>query len=186
MQNPLSRYAMLAKRWAWLIILGVVICGAGTYAVSKFIRPDYQASTTLILTVGTGPSAYDTTTATLEALPTYAQLIQSNKVLKPVLDEHPGLTMPALLGMMTVKPQTSTVLIELDVDNTNPVLAAQLANQIAQSFEQYTATSLSGNVQVLPAEIPISPVKPKQCGRDPSTGRKVSFPLLQSQCYSGK
>jgi succinoglycan biosynthesis transport protein ExoP len=161
MQNPLSRYTTVAKRWAWLIILGVVICGVGTYAVSKFMRPVYQASTTLILTVGTGPSAYDTTTATLEALPTYTQLIQTNKVLNPVLVQHPGLTMPALLGMMTVKPQSNTQLIELDVENTNPVLAAQLANQIGQSFEQYTATSLAGNIQVLPAEVPVSPIKPK-------------------------
>src|SRR5207344_369555 len=89
------------------------------------------------------------------------QLIQSNKVLNPVLAQHPGLTMPTLLGMITVKPQSNTQLIELDVDNTNPVLAAQLANQIGQSFEQYTATSLSGNIQVLSAEIPTSPIKPK-------------------------
>jgi polysaccharide biosynthesis transport protein len=96
MQNPISRYTTLAKRWAWLIILGIVICGGATYAVSKLIRPVYQASTTLILTVGTGPSAYNTTTATLEALPTYAQLITTPKVLSPVLAQHPGLTMQQL------------------------------------------------------------------------------------------
>jgi succinoglycan biosynthesis transport protein ExoP len=161
MQNPLSRYATLAKRWAWLIILGIVICGGATYVVSKLMHPVYQASTTLVLTVGTGPSAYDTTTATLEALPTYAQLIPTNKVLNPVLAQHPGLTMETLLGMMTVKPQSNTQLIELDVVNTNPVLAAQLANEISQSFAQYVNTSLSGTIQVISAEIPISPVKPK-------------------------
>jgi succinoglycan biosynthesis transport protein ExoP len=161
MQNPLTRYTTLAKRWAWLIILGIVICGGATYAVSKLIRPVYQASATLILTVGTGPSAYDTTTATLEALPTYAQLITTPKVLNPVLAQHPGLTMQQLLGMLTVKPQSNTQLIELDVDNTNPVLAAQLANEISQSFAQYTNTSLQGTIAVLSAETPITPVKPK-------------------------
>lgn len=161
MQNPLSRYITLAKRWAWLIILGIVICGGATYAVSKFIRPVYQASATLILTVGTGPSAYDTTTATLEALPTYAQLITTPKVLNPVLAQHPGLTMQQLLGMVAVKPQSNTQLIELDVNNTNPALAAQLANEISQSFAQYTNTQLSGTIQILPAEKPIDPVKPK-------------------------
>jgi capsular exopolysaccharide synthesis family protein len=161
MQNPLTRYTTLAKRWAWLIILGIVICGGATYAVSKLIRPVYQASATLILTVGTGPSAYDTTTATLEALPTYAQLITTPKVLNPVLAQHPGLTMQQLLGMLTVKPQSNTQLIELDVDNTNPALAAQLANEISQSFAQYTNTSLLGTITVLSAETPITPVKPK-------------------------
>lgn len=161
MQNPLTRYITLAKRWAWLIILGIVICGGVTYAVSKVIRPVYQASATLILTVGTGPSAYDTTTATLEALPTYAQIITTPKVLNPVVAQHPGLTMQQLLGMVTVKPQSNTQLIELDVDNTNAALAAQLANEISQSFAQYTNTSLLGTITILPAEIPITPVKPK-------------------------
>ncbi len=160
MQSPLSRYVTLAKRWAWLIVLGIVICGGVTYAVSKLIRPVYQASATLILTVGAGPS-YDTTTATLEALPTYAQLITTPRVLKPVLAQHPGLTMQQLLGMVTVKPQSNTQLIELDVDNTNPSLAAQLANQISQSFAQYTNTELLGTIQVLPADIPTVPTKPK-------------------------
>lgn len=92
MQNPLSRYMTIAKRWMWLLLLGVVICGGATYVVSKIIRPTYQASTTLILTVGTGPSAYDTTTATLEALPTYASLLSTPIVLNPVISQHPGLT----------------------------------------------------------------------------------------------
>jgi capsular exopolysaccharide synthesis family protein len=121
----------------------------------------YQASATLILTVGTGPSAYDTTTATLEALPTYAQLITTPKVLNPVLAQHPGLTIQQLLGMVTVKPQSNTQLIELDVDNTNAALAAQLANEISESFAQYTNTQLSGSILILPAEKPIDPVKPK-------------------------
>ena len=107
MQNPLSRHIAIAKRWAWLMIIGVVICGGATYVVSKLIHPVYQASTTLILTVGTGPSAYDTTTATLEALPTYAKLIQTNRVLSPVVAEHPGLTVQSLLGMMTVNPSSN-------------------------------------------------------------------------------
>ena len=161
MQNPLSRYMMLAKRWAWLMILGIVICGGTTYAVSKILRPTYQASTTLILTVGSGPSAYDTTTATLEALPTYASLISTPTVLNPVLAEHTGLTIQQLQGMMTVMPQSNTQLIELDVENSNPALAAQLANEISQSFVQYANTQLSGTVKVLPAQTPIDPIKPK-------------------------
>ena len=161
MQNPLSRYMTIAKRWMWLLLLGVVICGGATYVVSKIIRPTYQASTTLILTVGTGPSAYDTTTATLEALPTYASLLSTPIVLNPVISQHPGLTIQQLEGMMTVKPQSNTQLIELDVENTNPVLAAQLANEISQSFAQYANTQLSGTIKVLPAQTPITPVKPK-------------------------
>jgi polysaccharide biosynthesis transport protein len=161
MPNPLARYTMLAKRWAWLIILGIVICGGATYVVSKLIRPVYQASTTLILSVGSGPSAYDTTTATLEALPTYAQLITTPQILNPVLAQHQGLTMQQLLGMIIVKPQSNTQLIELDVDNTSAALAAQLANEISESFARYANTQMTGTITILPAEKPIDPIKPK-------------------------
>jgi len=176
MQNPLSRYMVLIKRWAWLLILGIVICGGATYVVSKAIRPTYQASTTLILTVGSGPSAYDTTTATLEALPTYASLISIPTVLDPVLAQHPGLTIQQLQGMMTVKPQSNTQLIELDVENTNPVLAAQLANEVSQSFAQYANTQLAGTIKVLPAQTPIDPVKPK-ASLDAAIGAVVGLGL---------
>lgn len=43
MHNPLNRYTMILKRWAWMIILGIVICGGSTYVVSKLVHPTYQA-----------------------------------------------------------------------------------------------------------------------------------------------
>src|SRR5215467_7519653 len=98
MQNPLNRYTILAKRWAWLIVLGIVLCGGGTYIVSKLQRPVYQASAFMFLTVGTSTtSPYDSTSASLSAVPTFAQLLQPNgsinaDVLNSVVAEHQGLT----------------------------------------------------------------------------------------------
>jgi capsular exopolysaccharide synthesis family protein len=161
MQSPLSRYAMLARRWAWVIILGIVICSGTTYAVSKLMRPIYQASAFLVVTFQTSQSAYDNTTASLEVLPTYAQLITSPAVLKPVLALHRGMTMQQLNGMITVKPQSNTQLIEIDVENGDPRLSMKIANEVAQSFAQFSNTQLPAIVQILPAELPIDPVRPK-------------------------
>lgn len=159
MHNPLSRYKLILKRWAWMIILGVVVCGVITYAAGKLIRPTYQASSTLILNVCTAQSsAYDCTTAGLEALSTYSQLITTPAVLNPVVAKHPGLTLASLTAMTTVKAQSNTLLINLDVNNSNPVLAAQLANEVGQSFAQYSNTQLPGTVQVIPAQVPINPI----------------------------
>src|SRR5947208_1189392 len=138
MQSPLSRYVMLAKRWAWLIVLGIVICGGGTYIFSKLQRPVYQASAIMILTCGpSNASPYDCTSASLEALPTYAQLLNNAVVLNPIVAQHQGLTLNQLNAMLTVKPQSSTQIIELDVQNTNPQLAMQLANEVSSSFAKY-------------------------------------------------
>ena len=94
MQSPLSRYTMLAKRWAWLIVLGIVICSGGTYAISKLLPPTYQASATLFLNMGTPTTPpYESTTSSLAALPTYAQLLTNPIVLNRVVAQNKGLTL---------------------------------------------------------------------------------------------
>src|SRR5690348_2561414 len=108
MRNPLTCYILLAKRWVWIILLGVVICSGMTYAVTKLMRPVYQATAFLIVTFNTSNSAYDNTTAALEVLPTYAQLVTNPKVLQPVVAQHKGMTLKTLLPMITVKPQSNT------------------------------------------------------------------------------
>jgi len=163
MQSPLTRYTMLAKRWAWLIVLGIVICGGGTYIVSKLQRPVYQASAYMVLSMGTSStSPYDNTSASLSAVPTFAQLLQPNgsineQVLNPVVVQHQGLTLNELNTMLTVKPQSNTQIIELDVNNTDPQLATQLANEVSSSFAQYVSTQLHATVQILPAQLPTTP-----------------------------
>lgn len=159
MQNPLSHYLLVIRRWAWIIVLGIVICGGITYAVSKLAHPNYQASSTLILNVCTAQSsAYDCTTAGLEALPTYAQLVTSPEVLTPVLAHHPGLTIKQLTAMVSAKSQSNTLLMNVNVTNTDPKLAAQIANEVSQSFAQFSNTQLPGTVQVIPAQVPTDPV----------------------------
>jgi capsular exopolysaccharide synthesis family protein len=154
---------MLVKRWAWLIILGIVICGGGTYIYSKLVRPVYQASAINVLTMSTSTSSpFDNTSSALAALPTFAQLFTNPVVLKPVAAQHPELTLSQLTNMITVKPQSNTQIIELDVQSTDPQLAMQLANEISRSFAQYVSAQFpSAAVQILPAQLPTDPVGPR-------------------------
>src|SRR5258708_16447659 len=154
MKNPFSYYTMLAKRWAWVVILGIVLCGGASYGISKITHPVYQASATLNLNLGTSASAPENFTASVQAVPTYAQLLISPTVLKPVVKRHPGLTLKQLMAMITVKPQTNTTLIELDVETLDPRLATDLSNQVTESFVPFSNAQLSGTLQVLPAQIP--------------------------------
>jgi capsular exopolysaccharide synthesis family protein len=162
MQNLLIHYKMLAKRWLWLVILGIVLCGGGTYVVSKLTQPVYQASALIVLNLGSpATSAYDNTSASIAALPTYAQLITNPTVLNHVIAKHKGLTLNQLNAMISVKPPDNTQIIELDVQSTDPHLAMQLANEVSNSFAQYASNHLPGNMQILPAQLPVAPVSPK-------------------------
>jgi polysaccharide biosynthesis transport protein len=171
MQSPFSYYAMLARRWAWLVVLGIVICAGATYMISKRLPPVYQASATLVINLKSSTSPFDSVSASQLATDTYAQVLTSPTVLEPVLAGHPGLTLNQLSSMVSGKAQPNSSLIELDVDSSNPQMAAQLANEISQSFVSYANTYLLtpstnssqpiGNVVILPAEIPATPIKPK-------------------------
>jgi len=154
MKNSFSYYTVLAKRWAWMVILGIIICSSASYGISKITQPVYQASATLNLN-------YESFTVSVQAVPTYAQLLISPAVLEPVVERHPGLTLKQLMAMITVKPQTTTSLIELDVENRDPRLARDLANEVSESLVQFANARLPGTVQVLPAQIPTEPVRPK-------------------------
>ncbi len=161
MRSSLNRWKVLAKRWGWLIILGIVLCAGTTYIVSRFIPPIYSASAFIEIDINTSTSAYDNFTTSELSVPTYAQLLTNSSVLYPVLARHPELTLKRLLAMTTVKPQSNTRLIELDVTNGDPQMAMQLANEIGQSLEQFTQPEAPGAVRVLPAELPAEPLSPK-------------------------
>jgi len=128
--------------------------------IGKSVKPIYQASAILVVNLNSTATPYDVN-GSLAMVPTYAQLLTSPTVLDPVVANHPELTLAQLSGMISVKPQSNTQNIELDVQNQDPVLAMQLANEISQSLDQFANTRLSGGIQVIPALLPTSPITHK-------------------------
>ncbi len=176
MHNPfslsMSYYKMLVKRWTWLIALGIIICGGVTYIVSMFIPPVYQASATIYVLLGSnGTSPFDNVNASLAVIPTYAQLITSPAVLIPVTQKHRGLTLSRLRSMISVQPQTSTQLMDIDVTSSNPKEAMQLANDVGASLDNY-----ANGIGVIPAILPTQPARPRPL-RDAGIGALVGLGL---------
>ncbi len=182
MQNTLSYFMLLAKRWWWLVALGIVLCGGTTYVISKKTHSVYRATATLIVNFQTSPSSYDSITAGVEAVPTYAQLLTSPTVLQPVLALHPGMRLKELNAMITVTPKPNSQLIELDVENTNPTLAMNLANEISNQFVQYVNPQLTASVQPVYAVLPVDPVRPKPL-QDGGIGALVGLGLALSLIF---
>jgi capsular exopolysaccharide synthesis family protein len=59
--------------------------------------------------------------------------------------------------MLTVKPQSNTQIIELDVKNRDPQLAMQLANEVSVSFARYINAQLPATVHIVSAQLPTAP-----------------------------
>jgi capsular exopolysaccharide synthesis family protein len=161
MRSSLSRYIILAKRWAWVIILGVVICGGITFIVTKLMPKVYTAESVLVITVS-GSSQYDSQQAALVMQPTFNQLIKNNAVLQPVAAKH-GLTTLELSNMVTTKPQSNTPIILVDVDNNSPVLAAQLSYEVTNAFVTYENSQGGTPAQfnIFKPTVPVDPTKPR-------------------------
>src|SRR5258706_999329 len=160
----LYRYKRLAKRWAWLIALGVIFCGCATLIVSKVSPPEYQASANLFVSVNASSSPSDNINASQLAVPTYALLITNSSVLQTVVAHHAGLTVQQLSNMITVNPESNTQLIQLDVRNNDPQLAMQLANEVSQSFVQFVSAQLSQrqtSIHIIPAKLPTDALGPR-------------------------
>lgn len=159
MGNVFRYYMLLTKRWMWMLVVCALVCGGATYLLSTFFRPVYQASAYLMVEIGA--AAHPSVTESLQAVPTFAQLVTIPAVLDPVIEQHPGMSMQDLTAMISVKPQTNTQIIELSVQADTPQLAAELANQVSQSFAQYVNAGAPGTVQIIPATTPTLPTQPR-------------------------
>ncbi len=129
----LRQYLNIIWRWLWLIVLGVLLAGGTAYWVSLNLPPVYRASTTLMINEGRSPGATDyTSVLTSERLAqTYAELLTKRPVFEEVSRR---LNLTELKSNVTVHPVRDTQLIELSVEDHDPVLVAQVANALTQVF----------------------------------------------------
>lgn len=140
--SPRERAARMARyfiavlrRWFWLLALCLLLGGAGAYIGSKLIPPTYRATTLLVVGQQTsGSDLYNSVLASTQLIPTYMSLMVQPVVLQRVASEVGGVTPQQLANQIHITDQAGTQIIELDVDDTSPVRAAQLANAIANTF----------------------------------------------------
>jgi len=119
----LRRYLMILWRHKWVIIVTTVVT-VGIVLVSTLrATPIYAASTTVRVATET-----ESVSVMERLLNTYAELATSNSVLAELaqklgLDEPPPVDVEVL---------ANTELIRITVEDANPVLASQAANELAK------------------------------------------------------
>ena len=126
----LREYLQIARRWAWLLILGLVVGAVAGYLFSFFQSPVYQTATRILIL---RPSRGATTSADLAYLndqqltQTYIQLLTTPPVLEAASAE---LGFGVSARQITVQQIGTTQVIRLVVEDSDPVRAAMIANQL--------------------------------------------------------
>jgi capsular exopolysaccharide synthesis family protein len=160
-------WSMLRKRW--IIVLALPLLAALTIgAISLFvITPVYEASTTLIV----GRKASETALASTvqvagnsvlqQMIKNYSEIAKSQTVEKNVIKNlNLPMTAVELDKLITVEQVKTTDLIEIKATNTDPVLAASIANTTAQEFSKVVLVDTINIVDL--ADIPSKPTTPNK------------------------
>ena len=162
---PLTHYLWIIKRHLWKIVAFVCLCTMATFVVTKRMTPVFESTTTIDIDrqatnsiVGQdnarGGNPFDSD----QFLATQIKLLQSDSVLRPVVTRYNLLDQegqfkelteaqktviansPIVLKNLKVVRPPNTYLLLVSYRSPDPQLAANVANEIANSYMQHTYT----------------------------------------------
>jgi len=157
-----SHYIWLLRRHRWRMLLFVAASVAATVIVSSRMTPVFEATATVDIDreVPTGIVGQEARRIGLndsdQFLATQISLIESDSVLRPVADQYKlreverdssgddggesvrSHDAPVALKQLKVSRPPNTYLLKISYRSTEPVLAAQVANAVAQSYLERT------------------------------------------------
>ncbi len=156
----------LRRRW-WLLLLGPLVAATAAFLITNQMTPVYQATSTVLVdrTATPGTLSYEDVLTSQSLTNTYAKLVQSPAVLDSVISRlNLTISRSELDAKISVSPIANTQLLEVSAEDTDPAMAAQLANTTAEAFADNNATQLSapGTVSVAKeAQVPAAAISPK-------------------------
>jgi succinoglycan biosynthesis transport protein ExoP len=158
---PLSHYLWLLNRDKWKLLAFVTVVVTATIIVSSRMTPYYQSTATIDVDrmMPTGVLGQDANGARVtvndsdQFLSTQVDLIQSDSVLRPVVEQlklRSGDTgdskapsarvreAPVKLGRLSITRPPRTYLLQISYRSPDPELAADVANAVANSYIEHT------------------------------------------------
>lgn len=164
-------FEVLKKRLK--IIVAVILIAVLTTSVVTFvvIKPIFESNTTIM--VGkpknrvvdpNNPITYQEVQTNRLLVSTYGEIAKSRSVLEEVIKNmNLAMTSDELRDKVDVSLVKDTEIIQIKVQDHDPVVAASLANAIAQAFSKQVIRIMNvENVQVVDEAIPgTSPVRPR-------------------------
>jgi len=128
----LKQYLSIARRWVWLLILGLILGASGGFFGSSYQTPVYQASTRLLVMRAPQEKASDYTYLSDQQLAqTYIQLVTTQPVLDAVITEL-GYTVRR--EQIAVQQIRDTQVIQLTVEDESAERTAAIANVLVEKL----------------------------------------------------
>ena len=128
----LRDYIRILRRRGWLIILLAVLTAAAAFGFSRAQPTVWQASSRLLIT---SRPDFGQTQAVRELRRDFALWLTSTKRAATVIDTlQLDMTPGELMGDATIAPSTSESVIQIDIENTNPDLAKDIARVWAEQL----------------------------------------------------
>ena len=131
-------FNMFWSRKFFILIIVAIFVIAGVCYTKFMIKPDYKATTTLVLTKNTTNNETITqseVTLNQKLVSTYTLWIKSDNVLRQVIANlESDISEETLRDNVSVSLVTNTQMIEIAVTNENPEMAQKLANEITNVF----------------------------------------------------
>ena len=168
------------KKW-WKLIITLALAAALVSGLYSYyvLKPVYRASTLLMVTVASEKLQVSTQqlnrnnqdnenpAAPMPVLTmnTYLGQLESEVVMKRVVEGTgiPGLSIGGLMSMTDASIVKDSNLITLEVENNDPVIAARIANAIAEQYLKLMDELMFSSVVVIsPANVPAGPIKPNK------------------------
>ncbi|MFI3211335.1 MAG: Wzz/FepE/Etk N-terminal domain-containing protein [Peptostreptococcaceae bacterium] len=167
----LREYFAIIKKRMTLIIGTTLSCAVISGIVSFFVlSPVYEAKTTLIVNsdsqmqenaILTG----DQFNVTQRLAVTYGEIIKSRTVLEPVIEKlNLDITYEDFTKKVRVSPVSDTQIINISVEDINPLKARDIANSIPVVFsDEVKRITKANGVEVIDLAVePVDPIKPNK------------------------
>lgn len=121
----LQDYLRIVRRRGWLIVLLAFLTAGAAFGFSRMQSEVYKSSVKLLVTARPD---FGQTQAAKELVRDFAAWLRSSYRARVVIDElQLDMTPLELLGDVTVAPSTDSNIIQIDVENSNPDLANDVA-----------------------------------------------------------
>lgn len=132
----LSDYLRVVRRRGWIIILVAVLTAGAAFAFSKLQTPIYESN--LRMLVQPARTDFGQSQAAKLLLRGYVQWIRSSYRAAQVIDElQLDMTPQQLLGDVEVASDDSSFVIQINVENTDPDVANNIAQIWGEIFIQW-------------------------------------------------
>lgn len=122
------------KRKIKILVILVIFAIIGTSYSYFIIKPMYNSTSTVLVTQSIEVKEDDEVKANSKLIPTYAELIKTDKVIETVVKNinNPEITSGNIKSSISVQIIKDTEVVKITVKNSNSEYAAIIANEVAK------------------------------------------------------